>query len=155
MSHFPKLLSSQIAFDVARTMLDGFDKHYRLFREVSHQAKVKFEAGDWHSLQQMQRDRIAFYNERVRETSVILEDEYDAENIEGEIWQQIKLHYIGLLTNHHQPNWPRPSSIRSARAAAPFVLQQRLHFRTPGHLDRVHRERGVSNQADVPCLLSG
>ncbi|WP_432258933.1 bifunctional isocitrate dehydrogenase kinase/phosphatase [Cupriavidus sp. TMH.W2] len=103
MSHFPKLLSSQIAFDVARTMLDGFDKHYRLFREVSHQAKLKFEAGDWHGLQQIQRDRIAFYNERVRESSVILEDEYDAENIEDEIWQQIKLHYIGLLTNHHQP----------------------------------------------------
>ncbi|RDK09825.1 bifunctional isocitrate dehydrogenase kinase/phosphatase [Cupriavidus lacunae] len=103
MSHFPKLLSSQIAFDVARTMLDGFDKHYRLFREVSHQAKLKFEAGDWHGLQQIQRDRIAFYNERVRESSVILEDEYDAKNIEDEIWQQIKLHYIGLLTNHHQP----------------------------------------------------
>ncbi|SPA36451.1 isocitrate dehydrogenase kinase/phosphatase [Cupriavidus taiwanensis] len=103
MSHFPKLLSSQIAYDVARTMLDGFDKHYRLFREVSHQAKLKFEAGDWHGLQQIQRDRIAFYNERVRESSVILEDEYDAENIEDEIWHQIKLHYIGLLTNHHQP----------------------------------------------------
>ncbi|MEM5430688.1 bifunctional isocitrate dehydrogenase kinase/phosphatase [Cupriavidus oxalaticus] len=103
MSHFPKLLSSQIAFDVARTMLDGFDKHYRLFREVSHQAKLKFESGDWHGLQQIQRDRIAFYNERVRESSIILEDEYDAENIDDEIWQQIKLHYIGLLTNHHQP----------------------------------------------------
>ncbi|TWG85240.1 isocitrate dehydrogenase kinase/phosphatase [Cupriavidus gilardii J11] len=103
MSHFPKLLSSQIAYDVARTMLDGFDKHYRLFREVSHQAKLKFEAGDWLGLQQIQRDRIAFYNQRVHETTVTLQDEYDAENIEDGIWQQIKLHYIGLLTNHHQP----------------------------------------------------
>lgn len=103
MSHFPKLLSSQIAYDVARTMLDGFGKHYRLFREVSHQAKLKFEAGDWLGLQQIQRDRIAFYNQRVHETTVTLQDEYDAENIEDGIWQQIKLHYIGLLTNHHQP----------------------------------------------------
>ncbi|MGO4307650.1 bifunctional isocitrate dehydrogenase kinase/phosphatase [Cupriavidus sp. RAF12] len=103
MSHFPKLLSSQIAYDVARTMLGGFDKHYRLFREVSHAAKVRFEAGDWHGLQQLQRDRIAFYNERVRETSLILQEEYDAERIEDGIWQQIKLHYIGLLTKHHQP----------------------------------------------------
>lgn len=53
MSHFPKLLSSQIAFDVARTMLDGFDKHYRLFREVSVQAKTAFETGDWAGLQQL------------------------------------------------------------------------------------------------------
>lgn len=103
MSHFPKLLSSQIAYDVARTMLDGFDKHYRLFREVSHEAKVRFETADWHGLLKIQRDRIDFYNERVRETSVRLEDEYDAGTIDDEIWQQIKLHYIGLLTNHHQP----------------------------------------------------
>lgn len=103
MSHFPKLLSSQIAYDVARTMLDGFDKHYRLFRDVSVEARVRFLAGDWHGLQQLQRDRIAFYNERVDECVVLLQDEYDAEEIEDEIWQQIKLHYIGLLTNHHQP----------------------------------------------------
>lgn len=103
MSHFPKLLSSQIAYDVARTMLDGFDKHYRLFREVGQQAKLKFEAGDWHALQRMQRDRIDFYNERVREATEILQDEYDAETIDDGIWQQVKLHYIGLLTNHHQP----------------------------------------------------
>jgi isocitrate dehydrogenase kinase/phosphatase len=81
MSHFPKLLSSQIAFDVARTMLDGFDKHYRLFREVCVQAKAAFEDGDWAGMQQLQRDRIAYYDERVHEASVILEDEYDAENI--------------------------------------------------------------------------
>ena len=103
MSHFPKLLSSQIAYDVARTMLDGFDKHYRLFREVSIEAKARFEAGDWHGLQQLQRDRIAFYNDRVHETVLLLQDEYDAERIDDGIWQQIKLHYIGLLTNHHQP----------------------------------------------------
>jgi isocitrate dehydrogenase kinase/phosphatase len=50
-------------------MLDGFDKHYRLFREVSIEAKARFEAGDWHGLQQLQRDRIAFYNQRVHEPS--------------------------------------------------------------------------------------
>lgn len=103
MSHFPKLLSSQIAYDVARTMLDGFDKHYRLFREASIEAKARFEAADWHGLQKLQRDRIAFYNDRVHEAVVTLQDEYDAERIDDEIWQQIKLHYIGLLTNHHQP----------------------------------------------------
>ncbi|GAB3627733.1 bifunctional isocitrate dehydrogenase kinase/phosphatase [Pandoraea terrae] len=103
MNHFPKLLSSQIAFDVARTMLDGFDKHYRIFREVCDTAKTLFEAGDWLGLQKLQRDRIAFYDARVEESVVILEDEYDAENIEDEVWQQIKLHYIGLLTEHRQP----------------------------------------------------
>jgi hypothetical protein len=36
---FPKLLRSQIAFDIARTIRDGFDKHYRLFRATSKQAR--------------------------------------------------------------------------------------------------------------------
>ncbi|WP_066734891.1 bifunctional isocitrate dehydrogenase kinase/phosphatase [Cupriavidus sp. D384] len=103
MSPFPKLLASQIAYDVARTMLDGFDKHYRLFREAGVTAKARFEACDWHGLQALQRDRIAFYNDRVREAVETLQDEYDAERIDDDIWQQIKLHYIGLLTNHHQP----------------------------------------------------
>src|SRR6476646_7058298 len=82
MNHFPKLLSSQIGFDLAQTLL---------------------EAGDWLALQQLARERIASYDNRVDECVMLLEDEYDAENIDDEIWQQIKLHYIGLLTSHRQP----------------------------------------------------
>ncbi|KOT00873.1 isocitrate dehydrogenase kinase/phosphatase family protein [Burkholderia mallei] len=39
----------------------------------------------------------------MRECVELLEDEYDAENIDNEVWPQIKLHYIGLLTSHRQP----------------------------------------------------
>ncbi len=100
---FPKLLSSQIAFDIARTMLDGFDKHYRLFREASQHAKRHFERSDWKSAQVSARERIAFYDMRVQECVQILEDEYDPEDLSDEVWREVKLHYIGLLTNHKQP----------------------------------------------------
>jgi isocitrate dehydrogenase kinase/phosphatase len=103
MNHFPKLLSSQIGFDVAQTMLEGFDRHYRIFRDAAIHAKDLFEAADWHAIQRLARERITSYDERVQECVERLEDEYDAENIDGEIWQQIKLHYIGLLTAHRQP----------------------------------------------------
>ncbi|WP_213293458.1 bifunctional isocitrate dehydrogenase kinase/phosphatase [Paraburkholderia sacchari] len=103
MRHFPKLLSSQIGFDVAQTMLEGFDHHYRNFCAVAARARGCFEARDWRGLQQLARERIAFYDERVRECVVALEDEYDAESIDDEVWEQIKLHYIGLLTTHRQP----------------------------------------------------
>ncbi|MCC8397426.1 bifunctional isocitrate dehydrogenase kinase/phosphatase [Paraburkholderia sp. MMS20-SJTR3] len=103
MNHFPKLLSSQIGFDVAQTMLEGFDRHYRVFRDAAIRAKTLFETGDWHGLQRLARERITSYDERVKECVVRLEDEYDAENIDSEVWQQIKLHYIGLLTSHRQP----------------------------------------------------
>jgi isocitrate dehydrogenase kinase/phosphatase len=100
---FPKLLSSQIAFDIARTILDGFDKHYRLFREESQAAKRYFEKADWKTAQARARERIAFYDTRVQECVQMLEDEYDQEEIGDEVWREVKLHYIGLLINHKQP----------------------------------------------------
>ena len=103
MNHFPKLLSSQIGFDVAQTMLENFDRHYRIFRDAAVEAKTLFERGDWHGLQRLARERITSYDDRVKECVEVLEDEYDAENIDDEVWQQIKLHYIGLLTSHRQP----------------------------------------------------
>lgn len=103
MHHFPKLLSSQIGFDVAQTMLENFDRHYRVFRDAAIEAKARFEARDWHGLQALARERIASYDARVRECVILLEDEYGAETIDDEVWQQIKLHYIGLLTTHLQP----------------------------------------------------
>jgi isocitrate dehydrogenase kinase/phosphatase len=100
---FPKLLSSQIAFDLARTILDGFDKHYRLFRESAKQAKTHFEQGDWPAAQIAARERIEFYDKRVTECVQTLEDDYDQHELTDEVWREMKLHYIGLLSDHKQP----------------------------------------------------
>jgi len=100
---FPKLLSSQIAFDIARTILDGFDKHYRLFRASSQAARRFFEERNWNAAQANQRERIAFYDTRVQECVQMLEDEYDREDLSDDVWREVKLHYIGLLTDHKQP----------------------------------------------------
>jgi isocitrate dehydrogenase kinase/phosphatase len=100
---FPKLLSSQIAFDIARTILDGFDKHYRLFRHTSQAAKRHFETGAWAVAQQAARERIGFYDKRVQECVQALEDEYDPSELSDEVWRECKLHYIGLLSDHKQP----------------------------------------------------
>lgn len=103
MNQFPPRLDSPVAFAMARTMLEGFNRHYRLFRQVSAAAKQRFERADWAAQQAAQRERIAFYDQRVDEATERLQNELDAGNQPMEIWQQAKLHYIGLLTNHHQP----------------------------------------------------
>jgi isocitrate dehydrogenase kinase/phosphatase len=100
---FPQRLDSTIAFDIARAMLDGFNRHYRLFRAESQRAKHRFETQDWHGQQRAQRERIEFYDLRVKEAVARLEKEFKAGEQPMEIWQQVKLHYIGLLINHHQP----------------------------------------------------
>uniref|UniRef100_UPI0028AF970A isocitrate dehydrogenase kinase/phosphatase AceK regulatory subunit n=1 Tax=Massilia alkalitolerans TaxID=286638 RepID=UPI0028AF970A len=100
---FPKLLSSQIAFDIARTILDGFDKHYRLFRQASQAARRHFEAADWATAQAAARERIDYYDKRVQECVHVLQDEYAPEELTDPVWRETKLHYIGLLSGHKQP----------------------------------------------------
>ncbi|MEI7426962.1 MAG: bifunctional isocitrate dehydrogenase kinase/phosphatase [Betaproteobacteria bacterium] len=103
MTNFPKLLSSQYAYDMAQVILDGFNKHYRIFREASREAKDYFEAKQWNGIRELIKGRIDYYDERVKECIFNLEEEFDAVNLHIDVWQQVKLHYIGLLTYHHQP----------------------------------------------------
>jgi isocitrate dehydrogenase kinase/phosphatase len=100
---FPTQLTDTRAFDIAQAMLDGFNRHYRLFRAASAAAKQRFERADWHGQQRAQRERIEFYDKRVDEAVERLQRDFGAGSLPMDVWQQIKLHYIGLLTNHHQP----------------------------------------------------
>jgi isocitrate dehydrogenase kinase/phosphatase len=92
-----------VAREIAEELVEGFNKHYRLFRECARVAKVLFDAADWQGIQQTVRDRIQFYDDRVSETAERLLTVFHAELLDDEIWQQTKLYYIGLLTNHKQP----------------------------------------------------
>ncbi len=100
---FPQRLDSALAYDIAKAMMDGFNRHYQLFRTESARAKHRFETADWHGQQRAQRERIEFYDLRVREASMRLEREFKAGEQTMHVWQQVKLHYIGLLVNHQQP----------------------------------------------------
>ncbi len=88
---------------IARALLDGFDRHYRLFSEVSRSAKQRFEQADWPGQQRATRERIEFYDLRVDETRDRLQSEFVADAQPMELWQQVKLMYIGLLVDHRQP----------------------------------------------------
>jgi len=100
---FPHSLTDSRAFEIAQAMLEGFNRHYRLFRETSAAAKHRFEQADWHGQQRAQRERIEFYDLRVMEAVDRLRAEFQVDGLSMDSWQQAKLHYIGLLTDHHQP----------------------------------------------------
>ena len=95
--------SNPVARDIAQALVDGFDKHYSLFRASSARSRAWFEEGDWAGMQQGIRDRIQFYDDRVEETIQRLRTEFHADLLDDDIWQQAKFNYIGLLTNHRQP----------------------------------------------------
>jgi isocitrate dehydrogenase kinase/phosphatase len=96
-------LDSTLALAIAQAMLDGFHRHYQLFQSESASAKARFEARDWHGQQRAQRERIQFYDQRVLECHARLEQEFGASHQPMEVWHQVKLHYIGLLVDHFQP----------------------------------------------------
>ena len=100
---FPHQLTDRSAFDIAQALIDGFNRHYRLFRETTARAKQRFEQADWHGQQQAQAQRIEFYDQRVNEAVHKLRHEFNIDALSMDTWQQAKLHYIGLLTDHHQP----------------------------------------------------
>ncbi len=100
---FPHRLTDQLAFDIAQALLDGFNRHYRLFRETTALAKMRFEQADWHGQQQAQAQRIEFYDQRVNEAVGKLRQAFNIDALSMDTWQQAKLHFIGLLTDHHQP----------------------------------------------------
>src|SRR5579884_324548 len=88
---------------IAEALLEGFERHYRLFRAASARAKDRFEAGEWAEVQQAVKERIFFYDERVREMVVRLREEFDAESLDESVWREVKLHYIGLLVDYKRP----------------------------------------------------
>jgi len=87
---------------LARAILSGFDKHYRLFRTISSEAKGRFERGDWAAVRAADRERIDMYDLRVREATELIARRF-AGALSEEIWPSIKQAYLWLLYNHQQP----------------------------------------------------
>jgi isocitrate dehydrogenase kinase/phosphatase len=91
------------AAEVARTILAGFDRHYRLFRESSARAKHLFERADWAAMRELSRERILMYDRRVQEAVDAVRQRFPEAETEESLWPAIKLAYIPLLHEHRQP----------------------------------------------------
>ncbi|HET9045776.1 MAG TPA: bifunctional isocitrate dehydrogenase kinase/phosphatase, partial [Casimicrobiaceae bacterium] len=107
----PVLASVESAEDlapaIARVLLEGFNRHYALFRECARAAKRHFEAANWLAINHVARDRIDFYDRRVTETVERVEREFRSAGLDGSgadaLWERVKLSFIGLLIDHRQP----------------------------------------------------
>ncbi|MEO8754044.1 MAG: bifunctional isocitrate dehydrogenase kinase/phosphatase [Casimicrobiaceae bacterium] len=100
-------LADATAHAIAIALREGFDRHYALFRDCARAAKGHFETGNWRALRHVAHDRIDYYDRRVLETVERIEREFRSAGLEGSgadaLWDRVKLHYIGLLTDHKQP----------------------------------------------------
>jgi len=92
-----------LAGEVARTIREGFDKHYRVFRDAAARAKRLYESADWPAMQDLSRERIRMYDDRVREAVDTVLQAYPRAETDEALWPAIKLAYIGQLQEHRQP----------------------------------------------------
>ena len=94
-----------LSTDIAQAILDGFDKHYSIFRETSFNAKDRFERGDWPAVREAQRARIGMYDQRVAEGVEAVTSRFPDAGREEALWRRIKVEYISLLyeVEHKQP----------------------------------------------------
>jgi isocitrate dehydrogenase kinase/phosphatase len=91
------------ASEIARAILAGFDRHYRLFREASARARQLFERADWAALRLLARERIQMYDRRVQEAVEDVRARFPEAETDESLWPAIKLTYIPLLHEHRQP----------------------------------------------------
>ena len=89
--------------EIAGAIVEGFDRHYRLFREISSMARARFETADWQGGSDANVERIQMYDLRVRETVGAIIKQFPEAETDERLWPDIKLAYIGLLYEHLRP----------------------------------------------------
>jgi isocitrate dehydrogenase kinase/phosphatase len=88
---------------IARTILDGFERHYAQTRRYAASAKLRFEAADWRGVKKAARERIHIFGDRIDETCAELRDELGLTSLDESLWHQVKIEYVHLLYEHKQP----------------------------------------------------
>lgn len=111
----PVLRPSLSAEHVAQMILQGFNRHYALFRYSAQRAKVLFESGNWDGIQRLSRERIEYYDMRVRECAALLGPALKKTTLtpapdgstlsleQQQFWQLVKTKFAHALAGHKQP----------------------------------------------------
>ncbi len=92
-----------LAAEIAATVLNGFNRHFTIFTEITRGAKQRFESADWQAEREAARERIEFYDHRVREAIADLGQVFELEPFNSQLWFDVKREYVQLISNHLQP----------------------------------------------------
>ncbi len=88
---------------IAATILEGFNRHFLLFQEITRGAQARFEGADWDGEVAARVERIHYYDRRVDEAVASLHQDFDLDRLDKKLWQDIKRWYMWLLYDHKQP----------------------------------------------------
>ena len=89
--------------NIARAILKGFDRHFSIFTKITKGARERFENADWEAERMASRERIKFYDIRVKDAIQDLHELFDLDRFNGALWFEVKREYISQIQDHHQP----------------------------------------------------
>ena len=96
-------MSADLVKQIAGTILEGFNRHFSLFQEITAAAQARFEAADWEGEIAARKERIYYYDLRVSEAIADLNARFDLDKLDKKLWQDIKRWYLWFLYEHKQP----------------------------------------------------
>ena len=94
---------NNLAFAIAKTILNGFERHIYLFSEITLSAQQRFEQCQWSEVQAAAKARNDFYDLRVAETLDTIKQDFFIDKLDDNLWPSVKIAYVDLLTEHNQP----------------------------------------------------
>ncbi|SFD13776.1 bifunctional isocitrate dehydrogenase kinase/phosphatase [Pseudoalteromonas denitrificans] len=88
-------------FQIADLILNGFNKHFSLFQQITHKAHYAFSQANWQSVHQANSDRICFYDKRVNETILSLKKSIP-DQLDKSLWLKVRATFQNYLQFHPQ-----------------------------------------------------
>ena len=96
-------LSTLIAADAARIILESYETHLARLSEVIERAKTHFQDRDWHAVQLDSAHRLDLYNAAVQEGLQRLRDRLGPALVERATWAGLRTAYVPLAAARSDP----------------------------------------------------
>ena len=81
MSSMVQSMAKGQATQIAETILNGFNRHFTIFSKITEGARERFENADWEAERDASRERIEFYDIRVKDAIRDLRDQFALETL--------------------------------------------------------------------------
>lgn len=92
-----------LSTEIAGVILNGFNRHFTIFSKITKGAKERFETADWEAERLASRERIEFYDTRVKDAIHDLQILFNLEPFDSQLWFGVKREYVLLISDHLQP----------------------------------------------------
>jgi len=99
---FEYISMKKVSIALAKTLLNAFERHIFLYRQVTNAAKDKFVNQSWHQIHEAAKARTDYFEVRVKEAVLSIQSEFEISSLDKALWRQVKSHYITLLDEHPQ-----------------------------------------------------